>query len=176
MPVTHAIEPGLRRSGKAKPEIPKQASNILLFAVALHVASAEQTIWVGRIFFIWASVYNLFVVSVFWQLNVDLFNPEQGKRLFGFIAAGATIGALVGSAVTASWTGVNSCDNICEGDHPDTSDARGDARARPMCHLQVFDRRPAGAGACPSCEKPPPARAHHAAGRARADRAAGAVA
>jgi AAA family ATP:ADP antiporter len=39
---------------------------------------------------------------VFWQLNVDLFSPEQGKRLFGFIAAGATIGALVGSAVTAS--------------------------------------------------------------------------
>ncbi len=62
----------------------------------------EQAIWVGRIFFIWASVYNLFVVSVFWQLNVDLFSPEQGKRLFGFIAAGATIGAIVGSAVTAS--------------------------------------------------------------------------
>src|SRR5271163_3363062 len=78
------------------------ALNILLFAVALHLASAEQAVWVGRIFFIWASVYNLFVVSVFWQLNVDLFSPEQGKRLFGFIAAGATIGALVGSAVTAS--------------------------------------------------------------------------
>jgi AAA family ATP:ADP antiporter len=77
------------------------ALNIVLFAIALHVASAEQAIWVGRIFFIWASVYNLFVVSVFWQLNVDLFTPEQSKRLFGFIAAGATIGAIVGSAVTA---------------------------------------------------------------------------
>jgi AAA family ATP:ADP antiporter len=78
------------------------ALNIVLFAVVLRLADAEQAIWVGRIFFIWASVYNLFVVSVFWQLNVDLFSPEQGKRLFGFIAAGATIGALVGSAVTAS--------------------------------------------------------------------------
>lgn len=78
------------------------AVNILLFAVALHVASAEQTIWIGRIFFVWASVYNLFVVSVFWQLNVDLFSSEQGKRLFGFVAAGATIGAIVGSAITAS--------------------------------------------------------------------------
>jgi len=48
------------------------------------------------------SVYNLFVVSIFWQMNVDLFSPEQGKRLFGFIAAGATIGAIVGAAVTAS--------------------------------------------------------------------------
>jgi ATP:ADP antiporter, AAA family len=78
------------------------AANILLFAVALHVAGPEQTIWVGRIFFIWVSVYNLFVVSVFWQLNVDLFSPEQGKRLFGFIAAGATLGALFGSSITAT--------------------------------------------------------------------------
>jgi ATP:ADP antiporter, AAA family len=78
------------------------AANIVLFAVALHFADQEQTIWIGRAFFIWVSVYNLFVVSIFWQLNVDLFSPEQGKRLFGFIAAGATIGAIVGSAVTAS--------------------------------------------------------------------------
>jgi AAA family ATP:ADP antiporter len=48
------------------------------------------------------SVYNLFVVSIFWQLNVDLFSPEQAKRLFGFIAAGATIGAIAGSAATAA--------------------------------------------------------------------------
>ena len=78
------------------------AANILLFAAALHIADPTQTVWIGRVFFIWASVYNLFVVSVFWQLNVDLFSPEQGKRLFGFIAAGATIGAISGSALTAS--------------------------------------------------------------------------
>jgi len=78
------------------------AANILLFAVALALADPAQTIWIGRTFFIWISVYNLFVVSVFWQLNVDLFTPEQGKRLFGFVAAGATIGAMAGSAVTAS--------------------------------------------------------------------------
>jgi len=78
------------------------AANILLFAAALHLADPAQTVWIGRIFFIWVSVYNLFVVSVFWQLNVDIFSPEQGKRLFGFIAAGATIGAICGSALTAS--------------------------------------------------------------------------
>jgi ATP:ADP antiporter, AAA family len=78
------------------------AANILLFAVVLAMAGAGQTIWIGRIFFIWISVYNLFVVSVFWQLNVDLFSPEQGKRLFGFVAAGATIGAIAGAAITAS--------------------------------------------------------------------------
>jgi ATP:ADP antiporter, AAA family len=76
------------------------ALNILLFAAALYLADTEETVWIGRIFFIWVSVYNLFVVSVFWQLNVDLFSPEQGRRLFGFIAIGATIGAICGGWIT----------------------------------------------------------------------------
>lgn len=78
------------------------ALDILLFAALFHAADAAQGVWVGRAFFIWASAYNLFVVSVFWQLNVDVFSPAQGKRLFGLIAAGATLGAIVGSSVTAS--------------------------------------------------------------------------
>src|SRR6516225_1780714 len=78
------------------------AANIIVFAALLYGSGAEQTVWVGRIFFIWLSVFNLFAVSVFWQMNVDLFSPEQGKRLFGLIAAGATIGAIVGSSLTAS--------------------------------------------------------------------------
>src|SRR5437588_2718779 len=78
------------------------ALNIILFAALLYLADAAQTVWIGRFFFIWVSVYNLFVVSIFWQMNVDLFSPEQGKRLFGFIAAGATLGAICGSAATAS--------------------------------------------------------------------------
>ncbi len=73
-----------------------------MFALALYVATPEQTIWVGRIFFIWTSVFNLFVVSIFWQMIVDVFTSEQGKRLFGFIAAGATLGAISGSIFTVS--------------------------------------------------------------------------
>ena len=76
--------------------------NLLVFAVLLHVASGSQLVWVGRAFFIWVSVFNLFVVSVFWALMVDVFDSEQGKRLFGFLAAGATVGAIVGSSLTAS--------------------------------------------------------------------------
>jgi ATP:ADP antiporter, AAA family len=76
-------------------------ANILLFAALFHWADAASTVWVGRVFFVWVSVFNLFVVSVFWQVNVDVFTPEQGKRLFGVIAAGATVGAIVGSSVTA---------------------------------------------------------------------------
>jgi len=77
------------------------ALNLLLFAALLYLATAAQNIWLGRLFFIWVSVFNLFVVSVFWALMVDVFDSEQGKRLFGFIAAGATLGGIVGSSVTA---------------------------------------------------------------------------
>ena len=77
------------------------SANILLFALALHLADPDQAVWIGRAFFIWLSVFNLFVVSIFWQTIVDVFTSEQGKRLFGFIAAGATLGAISGSAATA---------------------------------------------------------------------------
>ena len=76
-------------------------ANLLLFCLLLGIAGVEQNIWVGRLFFIWTSVFNLFVVSVFWALMVDLFDSGQGKRLFGFIAAGATLGSILGSSLTA---------------------------------------------------------------------------
>ena len=57
--------------------------------------------YVARAFFIWVSVFNLFVVSVFWSFMADLYSNAQARRLFGFIAAGGTVGALTGPAVTA---------------------------------------------------------------------------
>ena len=76
--------------------------NLLVFAALFALATPEQNVWIGRAFFIWVSVFNLFVVSVFWALMVDVFDSEQGKRLFGFLAAGATLGAIAGSSITAS--------------------------------------------------------------------------
>jgi ATP:ADP antiporter, AAA family len=55
----------------------------------------------ARVFFVWVSVFNLFVISVFWSFMADLFNKEQGKRLFAFITAGASVGAMTGSAITS---------------------------------------------------------------------------
>ena len=78
------------------------AANILVFAVLLWVADKDQTVWVGRAFFIWLSVFNLFVVSVFWAMIVDTFDSDQGKRLFASIAAGATVGAVFGSFVVVA--------------------------------------------------------------------------
>jgi AAA family ATP:ADP antiporter len=76
--------------------------NLLVFLVLFRTSTGEANIWVGRAFFIWTSVFNLFVVSVFWAFMVDLFTNEQSKRLFGFIAAAATVGGILGSSVTAS--------------------------------------------------------------------------
>lgn len=76
-------------------------ANLLLFGLLLWTATPAQGIWVGRIFFVWTSVFNLFVVSIFWALMVDVFDTEQGKRLFGVISAGATLGSILGSSVTA---------------------------------------------------------------------------
>ncbi len=78
------------------------STNLLVFVPLLKVPTAELSMWAGRAFFIWTSIFNLFVVSVFWALMVDVFNAEQGKRLFGLIAAGATLGGIVGSSLTAT--------------------------------------------------------------------------
>lgn len=74
------------------------AVNLLLFWLLL-ILGIERTI-VARVFFVWVSVFNLFAVTVFWSLMADLFNAEQGKRLFGFIGAGGTAGALLGPIIT----------------------------------------------------------------------------
>ena len=52
--------------------------------------------WIARVYFIWVSVFNLFVVAVFWSLMADVFTREQAGRLFGFIAAGLSLGGLFG--------------------------------------------------------------------------------
>jgi AAA family ATP:ADP antiporter len=58
--------------------------------------------YIARAFFIWTSVFNLFVVSVFWSFMADIYNKNQSKRLFGFIASGGTIGALTGPLLTSN--------------------------------------------------------------------------
>jgi len=73
--------------------------NLLLFHAAFQVTPWHE--WTARVFFVWVSVFNLFVVSVFWSFMVDLFRSDQGKRLFGLIAAGGTAGAITGPTLTA---------------------------------------------------------------------------
>jgi AAA family ATP:ADP antiporter len=73
-------------------------ANIAVFWLLLTLD--VEKVHVARIFFVWISVFNLFAVSVFWSFMADLYASEQGKRLFGFIAAGGSAGALLGPALT----------------------------------------------------------------------------
>jgi ATP:ADP antiporter, AAA family len=75
--------------------------NLGLFFVLMRVLPAAAQIWVGRAFYVWVSVFNLFVVTVFWAFMADIFNTEQAKRLFGFVAVGGTLGAIAGGSLTA---------------------------------------------------------------------------
>ncbi|HVT40044.1 MAG TPA: MFS transporter [Gemmatimonadaceae bacterium] len=80
-------------------------ANLLGFYVAMRIVAPTEgsagDVWVGRAFFIWTSVFNLFVVSVFWCFMADYFRSEQAKRLFGFVAVGGTLGSIAGSGATA---------------------------------------------------------------------------
>lgn len=75
------------------------AINLLIF-VGLFQFMPDSTS-LARVFYVWISIYNLFVVSVAWSLMADVFDSEQAKRLFAFIAAGASVGGLLGPALSA---------------------------------------------------------------------------
>lgn len=87
--------------------------NIVLVFVGLMTLPTDPTVaiagdvysWrtlLGYVFFVWISVFNLFITSVFWSLMADRFREEQARRLFGCIAAGGSVGALLGSST--AWT------------------------------------------------------------------------
>jgi len=71
----------------------------------LWLQSGHAMDWAARCFFVWLSVFNLFVVSVFWSFMADLFDDEQATRLFGAIAAGGSAGAILGPALTTALAG-----------------------------------------------------------------------
>lgn len=80
------------------------ALNMLAFFLAFRLLPSHGGAALGYAFYIWLSVFNLFVVSVFWGLMSDVWSEGQGKRLFGFIATGGTLGAIAGAAVTGLLT------------------------------------------------------------------------
>ena len=77
-------------------------ANLVVFLSLLESTTGAANLWAGRVFYVWAAIFNLFIVSVFWGFLVDVFTTEQSRRLFGFIAAGGTLGGIVGSALTSA--------------------------------------------------------------------------
>jgi AAA family ATP:ADP antiporter len=76
--------------------------NLVVFFLVFGAGDGDHAVWVGRVFFVWTSVFNLFVVSVFWSFMTDLYRPAQSQRLFGLVAVGGTLGAILGSTLTSA--------------------------------------------------------------------------
>src|SRR6266404_6674115 len=76
--------------------------NLIIFFVLMQYMPPGKQPWVDGCFFVWVSVFNLFATAVFWGFMTDLFTTEQGKRLFGFIAVGGSLGGVLGPIITTS--------------------------------------------------------------------------
>jgi ATP:ADP antiporter, AAA family len=76
--------------------------NLLIFFVLMQFMPPGKQRWVDGCFFVWVSVFNLFATAVFWGFMTDIFTSEQGKRLFGFIAVGGSLGGILGPIITTS--------------------------------------------------------------------------
>ena len=72
---------------------------------------ADRTL-IDKSFYVWVSVFSLFHISVFWSFMSELFSKEQSGRLFGVIAAGASVGGLVGPTVPAFFSASLGTDNL----------------------------------------------------------------
>lgn len=80
------------------------ALSMAAFAALLHLQPGS--VWAARGFYVWLSVFNLFVVSIAWSLMADVFRMESAKRLFALIAAGASAGGLSGPLLGGLLAGI----------------------------------------------------------------------
>jgi ATP:ADP antiporter, AAA family len=79
------------------------AAHLVVFAALF--ALAPDAPWTGRVFYVWTTVFNLFVVSVFWSFMADIWREEEGRRLFGVIAAGGSLGGIAGPVAARALAG-----------------------------------------------------------------------
>jgi len=77
-------------------------TNLLVFHALLATLGPDTKVVLARVIYVWVSVFNMFVVSLFWALMADLFSVAGSKRRFGLVSAGASAGAIVGPLVTAT--------------------------------------------------------------------------
>jgi AAA family ATP:ADP antiporter len=77
--------------------------NLLIFifySSSLGVNENIQAIWLGRVFYVWCNIYSFFVVSIFWVLVINIFRDIKSRKLYGFIMAGGSLGAIFGSEIS----------------------------------------------------------------------------
>jgi AAA family ATP:ADP antiporter len=66
----------------------------------LEESDVIQGMWLGRVFYVWCNIYSFFVVSIFWVLVINIFRDEKSRKLYGFIMAGGSLGAIFGSEIS----------------------------------------------------------------------------
>ena len=72
----------------------------ILYSRSLSEGDVTQEIWLGRVFYVWCNIYSFFVVSIFWVLVINIYRDSQSRKLYGFIMAGGSLGAIVGSEIS----------------------------------------------------------------------------
>jgi AAA family ATP:ADP antiporter len=73
---------------------------VTLLGFYVLFTTVEQDRWIAAAFYVWVSIFNMFITSIFWSVMADTYSRAQGKRLFGFISAGGSLGAVAGPALT----------------------------------------------------------------------------
>ncbi|MBH20890.1 MAG: hypothetical protein CML98_03855 [Rhodobiaceae bacterium] len=72
----------------------------LSYSKSLNENNITEVIWLGRIFYVWCNIYSFFVVSIFWVLVINIFRNTKSRKLYGFIMAGGSLGAIFGSEIS----------------------------------------------------------------------------
>jgi AAA family ATP:ADP antiporter len=72
----------------------------IFYSRSLTENDVVQAIWLGRVFYIWCNIYSFFVVSIFWVLVINIFRDNKSRKLYGFIMAGGSLGAIFGSEIS----------------------------------------------------------------------------
>ena len=72
----------------------------LSYSKSLNENNITEVIWLGRIFYVWCNIYSFFVVSIFWVLVINIFRNTNSRKLYGFIMAGGSLGAIFGSEIS----------------------------------------------------------------------------
>ena len=81
----------------------------IFYALALSI---NDRALIDKSFYVWVSVFSLFHISVFWSFMSELFNKEQAGRLFGIIAAGASVGGLIGPSIPSFFSAYLGTDTL----------------------------------------------------------------
>jgi AAA family ATP:ADP antiporter len=72
----------------------------IFYSRSLEESDVIQGMWLGRVFYVWCNIYSFFVVSIFWVLVINIFRDQKSRKLYGFIMAGGSLGAIFGSEIS----------------------------------------------------------------------------